>query len=180
MSDSKPFCLHLQDDAFPKQNIVEDREIARAIVLYQDKLLFTHIQRDDAFGKLSYIETSGGGIEKGETPEKGLLRELSEELGVQGEILTYLGDVIDYYNLIGRRNHNHYFLVKATSLGENHLMPDEKYCFHLSKVSLTFKEAYQAYEEVKDTKLGHLVYQREVPVLKKAEALLKVNPTWMK
>lgn len=166
--------LTFEDDSWPMlSSTYHDREISRAIVIDGDRFLFVHVDRDDAFGKLAYIETSGGGNEPGETHEEGLLRELREELGIEVQILCKLGTVTDYYNKIARRNHNHYYLVKKTKDVPNHLMPDEIHDFHLTRVALSASEALNMYESVKNTKLGHLIYQREMPIFRKALEMLK-------
>ena len=55
-------------------------------ILWRDKKVF--IQRRPLKGRMGGLwEFPGGKIEKDESPEQGLLRELNEELGIQGEIL---------------------------------------------------------------------------------------------
>jgi 8-oxo-dGTP diphosphatase len=167
--------LHFEDDSWKRdfpESEYHDREISRAIVLDGNKLLFAHIIRNDMFANLGYLETSGGGLEPEEDEVEGLRRELREELGIEVEIITKLGDVIDYYNLIKRRNINHYYLVKKVKDVENHLMPDEER-FQLTKVKVTFEEAFASYEKIKDDKLGHLVYQREMPMIQLAKDYLE-------
>ena len=69
-----------------------------------------HIVRNDLFGHYDYFETPGGGIDQGENPEQAVVRECREELGYEVRILAEIGYVDDFYNLIGRENHQHYFL----------------------------------------------------------------------
>jgi ADP-ribose pyrophosphatase YjhB (NUDIX family) len=54
------------------------RHAARAIVVKDDTLL---VIRRNKFGN-EYYTLPGGGIDKGETPEQAVLRELAEETGV--------------------------------------------------------------------------------------------------
>lgn len=166
-----PLDLHLEDVSWPKARMYKDRNIARAIIFDGNKYIFAHIDRDDEFASLSYIETSGGGVKKGETLEEALRRELEEELGLQVEIVAYLGQVIDYYNLIGRRNLNHYFLVRKTGELPKNLMEDEK-MFNLHPVELTYEEAKAEYKRIESDKLGKLVARREEPVLEKGNAIV--------
>lgn len=149
------------------------RNIVRAIVYLNGFFYFAHITRDDQFASYSYIETSGGGVEKNESLEEALKRELKEELGFEVEIVSYLGLVSDYYNLINRNNLNHYFLVKPLKKIKNHLMLDEINDFHLKKVKYTYFDALEEYSKNKDKKLGNLIYNREVRILELAYKIIQ-------
>ena len=163
-SINEPFYYELEDDSFDLDlsKPIHERVIVRAICKVKDKYAFVHVSRDDDFGKLDYLETSGGGVEDGEDLEEALKRELREELGYVVKPIKYLGVIKDYYNLINRRNINHYFLVEAIDEVETSLTEDEKNKFHLSKVLVSLEEAIKVYEQIKNTKLGHLVYRREI------------------
>jgi 8-oxo-dGTP pyrophosphatase MutT (NUDIX family) len=164
--------LHLQDEEWPFEYIDHDREIVRAIVFDdQGYFYFVRAERDDDFGKAILIETSGGGVEKGEDLPSAIQRELKEELGVTVEILCKIGVVSDYYNLIHRHNINNYYLCRAVSFGEKSLMQDEIEKFHLSTLRLTYEEALQEYEMCSATKVGMLIANREVPILREAKKL---------
>lgn len=165
--------LELKDNEWPFTYTDHDRQIARAIVFDDEGwLYFTRATRDDHFGKATLIETSGGGVERGEDLLSAIHRELREELGAEVEVVAKIGVVSDYYNLIHRHNVNHYFLCRATSFGEKHLMPDEIERFHLSTLRLTFDEAEAEYERRACTPIGRLIADRELPVLKRAREIL--------
>ena len=164
--------LELKDSEWPFTYTDHDRLIVRAIAFDDDGwLYFTRITRDDHFGKATLIETSGGGVEKGEDLLAAIHRELKEELGAQVEVVAKLGVVSDYYNLIHRHNINHYYLCRATSFGEKHLMPDEIADFHLSTLRLSYDEAEAEYKRLSCTPIGRLIANRELPVLARAKAL---------
>lgn len=111
--------LKLQDTQWPKTYIDHDRQIVRAIVVDDEQnFYFVKVQRDDDFGKGTFIETSGGGVEAGEDLTRALKRELKEELCTNVDILCKIGVVSDYYNLIHRHNINNYFLCKINSFGK--------------------------------------------------------------
>ncbi|MDD5455444.1 MAG: 8-oxo-dGTP diphosphatase MutT [Candidatus Margulisbacteria bacterium] len=59
-------------------------KVTAAIILKNNKVLIAQRKQDDPF-KLKW-EFPGGKIEKDETPEKCLNRELTEELGISAEI----------------------------------------------------------------------------------------------
>lgn len=165
--------IELSDNEWDFEYTDHDREIARAIV-FDDTgyFYFVNAQRDDDFGKATLIETAGGGVEKGEDLHTAILRELKEELGVEADILCKIGVVDDYYNLIHRHNINNYYLCKVISFGDKNLTEDEVECFHLSTLKLTYDEAVSEYEKRSITKLGRLVANRELPILRQAKIIL--------
>ena len=165
--------LDLQDEEWPFEYTDQDRKIARGIV-YDEEGYFYFVRaiRDDDFGKAILIETSGGGVEKGEDYLTAIKRELKEELGASVDVICKIGVVSDYYNLIHRHNINNYFLCKVLSFGEKHLMEDEINSFHLSTLKLTYEEALKEYENRSNTKVGRLVANRELPILKRAKGIM--------
>ena len=166
--------LRLQDEEWPFTYTDHDREIVRAIVFDEDGCFyFVRAERDDDFGRATLIETSGGGVEKGEDLLAAIRRELKEELGANVEILCKIGVVSDYYNLIHRHNVNNYYLCKVISFGEKNLMQDEIEEFHLSTLQLTYEEAIREYERCSCTKIGRLVANRELPILRQAKKVME-------
>ena len=73
-SINEPFCYELEDDSFDLDlsKPIHERVVVRAICKVKDKYAFVHVSRDDDFGKLDYLETSGGGVEDGEDLEEAL------------------------------------------------------------------------------------------------------------
>lgn len=166
--------ISLQDEEWPFEYTDHHREIVRAIVFDGDGYFyFVRAVRNDDFGEATLIETSGGGVEKGEDLHAAILRELKEELGATAEILCKIGVVEDYYNLIHRHNINNYYLCKALSFGEKHLTQDETDKFHLSTLKLTYDEAIWEYEKCASTKVGRLIANRELPVLRHARIIME-------
>lgn len=175
MKQMEPIYLSLTDDQWPFTYTDHRRQIARAIA-YDDGGDFYFVQaiRDDIFGCATILETAGGGVEPGETPDTAIHRELAEELGAQVEVICKLGVVEDDYNLIHRHNINHYYLCRVLSLGEPHLMPDEIRDFHLSTRKLSFDGAVAEYRLRSSTPLGTLVAARELPILRQAGKILEL------
>ena len=166
--------IHLRDEEWSFDGVTHDRQIVRAI-LFDDEgyFYFVHVDRDDDFGRAAYIETAGGGVEDGENLEIAIHRELEEELGASVEVLCKIGVVSDYYNLIHRHNINNYYLCRAVSFGKTHMTEDEIHSFHLSTLKLTYDEAVAEYERCRNTPLGRLVANREVPILLHAKKILQ-------
>ncbi len=165
--------INLRDEEWEYKGVTHDREIVRAIVFDDAGYFhFVRVDRDDDFGKAVYIETAGGGVENGENLDTAILRELNEELGASVEIVCKIGVVSDYYNLIHRHNINNYYLCKVISFGETHMTEDEINSFHLSKVKLTYEEAVAEYEKCRETPIGRIVCNRELPILKRAKEIL--------
>ena len=165
--------IELQDTQWPLTWTDHDRQIVRAVVVDDaGDYYFVRAVRDDEFGAATLIETSGGGVEPGEDLVAAICRELREELGAEVEVLARIGVVSDYYNLIHRHNLNHYYLCRVRAFGDKHLTEDEVQSFHLSTLKLDYEAAVAEYERRACTPLGRLIANRELPVLKRAKALL--------
>ena len=163
-----------KDTEWPYTYTDHDRTVVRAIVFdTEGYFYFVRAVRDDMFGKSTLIETSGGGVEKGEDLGTAVKRELKEELGAEVEVLDHIGIVSDYYNLIHRHNINHYFLCRVLSFGERELTEQEIHDYHLTTLRLRFEEILPEYERCRDSRLGRLIADREMPVVRRAGDLLK-------
>ena len=173
---NKELYLELRDEEWPFDYTDHDRNIVRAIV-YDDEgyFYFVRADRDDIFAKAVVIETAGGGVENGEDLSEAIKRELLEELGAEVEVITKIGVVSDYYNLIHRHNVNNYFLCRVVSFGERRLTEDEINKYHLTTLKLRFDEAVAEYERCRSSKLGRIIGQRELPILMRAWEILKEN-----
>ena len=165
--------LELKDEEWPFEYTSHDRQIVRAIVFDDEKnFYFVRANRDDDFGVSTLIETAGGGVEEGEDLLAAIKRELNEELGIESEVICKIGVVSDYYNLIHRHNINNYYLCRIVSFGDKHLTPEEIEDFHLSTLKMTYDEAAREYVKRRESRLGRLVCNRELPVLEKANEIL--------
>ena len=171
--DNIELFIELQDTEWEFTYTDHDRQIARAIVVDSDGYFyFVRAERDDSFGVSTLIETAGGGVEDEEDLQAAVMHELKEELGVDVEVLCKIGVVSDFYNLIHRHNINNYYLCRALSFGSKNLTEQEVERFHLSTLKLTYDEAVSEYERLACTRLGRLVANRELPVLKRAKEIL--------
>ena len=59
--------------------------------------------------------------------------------------------------------------------GEQELLDYEKNDFQMKVLSLSYEEAVKLYEEQTDKKLGRLLTNRELPILKVAKQWLEEN-----
>lgn len=165
--------INLSDEEWKFNGTTHDRQIVRAIVFDDEGYFyFVRVDRDDDFGRAICIETAGGGVEDGENLEIAIRRELQEELGATVEVLCKIGVVSDYYNLIKRHNINNFYLCRLLSIGETHMTEDEIHHFHLSTLKLTYDEAVAEYEKCRETSLGRIICNRELPILKRAKEIL--------
>lgn len=165
--------ITLCDEEWPFEYTDHTRDIVRAIVIDDEGYYyFVRAERNDIFGEAVLIETSGGGVESGEEHREAIKRELSEELGVDAEIICKIGVVEDYYNLIHRHNINNYFLCRVKSFGKTNLTEDEIHSFHISTLRLSYDEAVAEYEKRATTKLGRVIARREMPILKEAKKII--------
>ena len=168
--------IELTDNEWPFTGVDHDRQIVRAIVVDDDGFFyFMRAVRDDMFGAATLIETSGGGVEPGETLTDAIRRELHEELGAEADVVCKIGVVSDYYNLIRRHNVNNYYLCRLRAFGATHMTPEEIEQYHLSTLKLTYEDALREYELRTDSALGRLIANRELPVLRRAKELLSVS-----
>jgi len=173
MENMQELHLELTDEEWPFTYTDHDRPIVRAIVFDEEGYFyFVRAVRDDGFGMATLIETSGGGVEPGEDLHTAILRELSEELGAEVEILCKIGTVSDYYNLIHRHNINNYYLCKVISFGDKHMTQDEIVSYHLSTLRMKFEDAVSEYERRANTGVGRLIKNRELPILLRAKEIL--------
>jgi 8-oxo-dGTP diphosphatase len=67
------------------------REAARAVMLDDSKQVYLmHVSLH------GYHKLPGGGIDEGENVESALARELLEEVGCKAEIISELGEIVEY------------------------------------------------------------------------------------
>lgn len=153
------------DDQWPFTGVKEKRHVVRAVLLDENNnVCLEKIDDDDMFGHRDYYETPGGGVKEGESFSEALNRETSEELGWNCEIISPLGEVHDFYNLIQRENFNHFYLARRTKKVEQHLEPDER--TRISKIIwVPIDEAIKLYQGMQNELVGKLVKQRELPIL---------------
>mgnify|MGYP000897564960 CR=1 FL=1 len=165
--------LKLRDNQYPFDGVKEVREISRGLIEDENGCFAIHkLHRNDIFGDYAYYETPGGGIDPGEDEITALKRECYEEIGYKLKDIKKIGDVEDYYNLIKRENHNHYFYAKCDGsyLGKYFKSAGDN--FIIETLYLPIEEIISLYESSPKEKIPLLCYNREVPMW---ELLLKMR-----
>ncbi len=161
--------LKLADTQFPFKGFTHKRLIARAILLDQNGNICLHyLHRDDVFGNQWYYETPGGGIEANESIEEGLKRECLEETGCVIEIIACLGVIEDAYNLIGRKNENHYYLCRVLEKGDPHFASSGDDLI-VKTLFVPIDDAITLMSSQSDDLVSGLVKARELPILEEAK-----------
>ena len=165
--------LSLIDEQYPLDYIDHTRYIARAILLNdKNEVALIKVNGDDIFGHRDYYETPGGGKKDKEHLSKACVREVQEETGFESIIIKELGLVVDYYNLIHRRNRNYYYLARTTHFVGKHL--DNYETKMLEKVIwVNIDEAIRLYENMGGSGVAILVRNRELPILMKVKKILE-------
>ena len=168
--------FHFEDHYYPKTYTDHIRIVVRAVVVNdKNEIALLHVVTDDKFGHRDCYELPGGGKKKNETLHQGVLREIKEETGFEGKIIKFLAKVDDFYNLIHRNNHNYYYLVKAKKFtGLDREEYETKVIQELLFVDID--AAIKLVSEVDDDGVGHLVKQRELPILKLAKEYIDEHP----
>ena len=165
--------LSLEDEQYPFTYIDHVRYVSRGILLNEKgQIALMKVSGDDIFGHRDYYETPGGGKKDKESIADACIRELQEETGYSSVIIKELGIVIDYYNLIHRKNRNYYFLCKTTKFVGKNLDNYEKTMINeLTWVDID--KAIELYENMGGSGVAILVKNRELPILKKVKKLLE-------
>lgn len=110
----RDLCEPIRDQFYPAAPIERERPAVRAVVLDgEGRIALLHIAGRDQFGDRDHFELPGGGVEDGESFEAALHREMEEELGLSIEILSEVGRIANEYNLLRRRDIQHFYLVRT-------------------------------------------------------------------
>ena len=168
--------FHFKDQYYPFTYTDHMRVVVRAVLLNEkNEVALLHVVSDDKFGHRDCYELPGGGKKKDEGFHQGVLREVQEETGFSAKMVKFLAKVDDFYNLIHRNNHNYYYLVKAEKFVGTHKEPYENRVIE-RMIFVPIDEAIRLMVSVDDDGVGHLIKQRELPILKLAKEYLYEHP----
>ncbi|MCR5079044.1 MAG: NUDIX hydrolase [Bacilli bacterium] len=165
--------LSLHDTFYPFEGFDHIRNIARAIIMDDNGGFAIHrIHRVDIFGDVEYPETPGGGVDEGESFEEAVIRECEEETGYRVEVISFLGEVRDYYNLIKRKNVNRFYLCKAKTFVGKHFASSGDGFIQKTEF-LPIEEIISLYESLPEEGIRGIIRQRELPIWLEAKRVLK-------
>lgn len=165
--------LLIKDDVYPPAEIKYIRKTSRAIALWQGKVGLIHIEYTDNFGVRNHYETPGGGLEKGETYQQAIIREMKEEIGATGKIIADLGLIAVEYKILERIDLSRFFLFRVEKIDNPHPTEFEKKC-NATPVWMPMDEAIMICSHYKEDNVEKIIYQRELHMLKKAQKLLGI------
>jgi 8-oxo-dGTP pyrophosphatase MutT (NUDIX family) len=95
---------------------VEERSAGGIIVdVHEGIARIAVIARRNRAGRVEWCLPKGH-LENDETPEQAAVREIEEETGIRGDIVTLLGTIDYWFSVEGRRIHKHvyHYLLHAT------------------------------------------------------------------
>ena len=162
---------HLKDTEYPFTRISCIREIARGVIINdKGEVAILKTVSNDIFVRDCY-ELPGGGVNEKESLIDAFKREAIEETGYEVKDIQDIRDVIDYYNLIERENHNHYFLAH-TSRFIGRKLEDYEQSLIQELLFVPIDEAIDLFTNKMFGPVGVLIKQRELPILNIAKAML--------
>ena len=103
------------------EGVYSNRSAVRAIVFNsENKIAILHAK------KYKFHKLPGGGIEKEESKEKALERELQEEIGCKVKITKEIGKITEIKNKYGQKQDSFCYVAKIISKGSLNLTKEEK------------------------------------------------------
>lgn len=165
---------YIHDDEFDQKTLNNTRKTVRTFARREDgKWGLIRIIGNDDFGIRNHLETSGGGIERGETEIEALTREIKEELGFRVVKSDFIGNVVYEFNLINRITLGSYYIVLVdTSTQNTNYTDDERKLFKgIEWYTLNELEMHLKNEQL--NKCDRLVHKRELVALDLLKAYLK-------
>ena len=165
--------LYQVDNYFPKKEITNTRNTVRVFAQNEDgKFGMLRIIGTDEFGDRNHLESSGGGIEKGECKLDAVKREVKEELGYECRIISKFCTIKHEFNLISRLTiANYYYVLVDTTNCVTHYTDSEKLLFKgvewytLDELEIELKKP--------NNKVGSIVHERELMALYKLKEYFK-------
>jgi ADP-ribose pyrophosphatase YjhB (NUDIX family) len=149
------------------------RKAARAVVFNDnDEIAFQFVS------KHKYYKLPGGGVEKGETIEEALRREILEESGCEINIIDELGIIIEYRNQFETLQISYCFLAKVVGEIGAPKYEEMEISEGLTPMWVPIEKAISLIKESDtDNYQGRFIRQRDLLFLKEAFDLINKKKT---
>jgi ADP-ribose pyrophosphatase YjhB (NUDIX family) len=147
------------------------RKAARAVVFNDNNEIAFQFA-----SKHKYYKLPGGGIEKGETIEDALRREVLEESGCEIDIIDNIGVIIEYRNKFDTLQASYCFLAKVVGEIGSPKYEELEISEGLMPIWVSIEKAIKLIEEVNtDDYQGRFIKERDSLFLKEAFNLINKN-----
>lgn len=144
------------------------RKAARAVVFNDNNEIAFQFAT-----KHKYYKLPGGGVEKGETIEEALKREVLEESGCKIDIIDELGIIIEYRNQFNILQISYCFLAKVVGEIGAPMYEEIEINEGLTPIWVPLEKAINLIEEVNtDNYQGRFIKERDLLFLKEAFNLI--------
>ncbi|MEG0314321.1 MAG: NUDIX hydrolase [Erysipelotrichaceae bacterium] len=157
----------LNDPTVDKPISYTDRVTVRVFAFNKNnELAILYIKGEDEFGIRHHYETIGGGVEPNESFEAAIKREVMEEIGLDCTIISSVGTIIDYYNLIGRRTISNYFVVELLPKQYPLNRTEEELTLDMSLKYISVEQALKELTYNNVISVNELIQRRDARALK--------------
>jgi 8-oxo-dGTP pyrophosphatase MutT (NUDIX family) len=160
---------HIEDEPIPKDKKIKKRFAVRAVLLDENGLTPVVFA-----SKMNYHKIPGGGVEKGESKIKALIREIYEEAGCTAEIEGEIGKITEY------RSKFKWFQYQTSYCFHGKIVKKGKPHFDQGEVKEGFKMGWLTLDEAIETLRndkprdyeGSFIQQRDLAFLEEAKKLV--------
>ena len=146
------------------------RRAARAVLLDREGRVFLMY-----VGLHSYHKLPGGGIQKGEDVKQALARELMEEVGCEAEILSEVGEIVEYRDFEKMKQTSYCYVARQIGEKVSNSLEEDELANQMTELKAdSIDEAIRlADADTPDNIEGRFIRRRDTGFLRKAQLLLQ-------